>query len=229
MLLIFSFFPFLPVIIIVTIISVTLFFLIAARIETARLNFGLASNMLLLLWCVCGGFLLHMSEALFLMILMIPNYEKAVDTAEDVLERGLTVIAPPGSESYVNMMKNSSYKISRELGERTIVPKVIFVILKKLHFDIKFFRKDWYQSDLWVKDKVLDIGSAVVECTFVYDYEIKWAEDYNTSWYRSKEKKDGIHWYPLVSYMLNKKWALEEEFNNHMLRFQQVTVSSVFI
>ena len=29
--------------------------------------------------------------------------------------------------------------------------------------------------------------------------------------------------------MLNKKWNLEEEFNNHMLRFQQVTVSELFI
>ena len=28
--------------------------------------------------------------------------------------------------------------------------------------------------------------------------------------------------------MMNKKWTLEEEFNNHMLRFQQVTVSSTF-
>ena len=29
--------------------------------------------------------------------------------------------------------------------------------------------------------------------------------------------------------MLNKKWTLEEEFNNHMMRFHQVTVSSVII
>ena len=30
---------------------------------------------------------------------------------------------------------------------------------------------------------------------------------------------------PFGSYMLNKKWTLEEEFNNHILRFQQVTLS----
>ena len=27
---------------------------------------------------------------------------------------------------------------------------------------------------------------------------------------------------------MNKKWTLEEEFNNHMLRFQQVTVTYIF-
>ena len=61
----------------------------------------------------------------------------------------------------------------------------------------------------------------------MYDHELEWAKNYSTSWYRSKEKRGGYN--PFVSYMLNKKWNLEEEFNNHMLRFQQVTVSELFI
>ena len=67
-------------------------------------------------------------------------------------------------------------------------------------------------------------GSSVVECALMFDYELKWATNHGTSWYRSKEKKGGDH--PFASFMLNKKWTLEEEFNNYMLRFQQVTVSS---
>ena len=98
--------------------------------------------------------------------------------------------------------------------------------MKKLHFNFEFSRKDWDQSDQWVKDKILKTGSAVVECAYMYQYELDWAKDYNTSWYRSKEKRGGES--PFGSYMLNKKWTLEEEFNNHILRFQQVTVSSVF-
>ena len=43
-------------------------------------------------------------------------------------------------------------------------------------------------------------------------------------WYRSKEKTGGTHLF--TSFMINKKWTMEEEFNNHMLTFQQVTVSS---
>ena len=57
----------------------------------------------------------------------------------------------------------------------------------------------------------------------MYDFELEWAKNFTTRWYRSKEKKGGIN--PFGSYMLNKKWTLEEELNNHMLRFQQVKCS----
>ena len=76
-----------------------------------------------------------------------------------------------------------------------------------------------------VKGKVLQNGSAVVEAAMMYAYELDWAKNYSTSWYRSKEKKGGEN--PFASYMMNKKWTLEEEFNNHMLRFHQV--SFIFI
>ena len=95
--------------------------------EAARLNFGFASNMVLLLWCVCGGLLLHMLEANYLNILLRPNYEKAIDTPQDILDRGLKVIYTPGSLSVLEIMKNSPSNITRELAERTIVPKVIFI------------------------------------------------------------------------------------------------------
>ena len=98
--------------------------------QAARFNFGFASNMVLLLWCVCGGFLLHMLECNYLTILLKPNYEKAIDTAQDVLDRGLTVIGTPGTESGVEILKNSPSAVNRALAKRTVVPKVIFVILK---------------------------------------------------------------------------------------------------
>ena len=53
----------------------------------------------------------------------------------------------------------------------------------------------------------------------MYDYELEWGK-----WYRSRERKTGLN--PFGSYMMNKKWTKEEQFNNHMLRFQQVTVHS---
>ena len=82
--------------------------------------------MVLLQWCVFGGLLLHFFEANFLAILLKTNYEKPVDTAEDVLDRGLEVIYPPGGESIVEMWKNSPDEITRKLAERTVVAKVIF-------------------------------------------------------------------------------------------------------
>ena len=85
--------------------------------------------------------------------------------------------------------------------------------------------KDWDESDKMVQDGVLDRGDSVVEAAFMYDYELDWANKYNTRWYRSKTTKGGEN--PFGSYLLNKKWTLEEEFNNHMMRFNQVRVSSI--
>ena len=69
---------------------------------------------------------------------------------------------------------------------------------------------------------------------YVFEYGILYgklplyAKKYNTTWYRSKESKAGEN--PYGSFMLNKKWTLEEEFNNHIFQFRQVilAVSSFF-
>ena len=71
-----------------------------------------------------------------------------------------------------------------------------------------------------VEDAVVT-GSSVVEGPYLYDYELEYGK-----WHRSKDKKGGRN--PFASYMMNKKWTLEEEFNNHMMMFQQVTVSSSY-
>ena len=62
-------------------------------------------------------------------------------------------------------------------------------------------------------------GSSVVECSFLYDYELEWGR-----WYRSKDRKGGQN--PFPSYLMNKKWTMEEEFTKHMLHLQQVILSS---
>ena len=85
--------------------------------------------------------------------------------------------------------------------------------------------KDWDESEKLIKNRVLERGEAVVELGFLFDYEKEWANEYSTRWYRSKTKKGGD--FPFGSYLLNKKWTLEEEFNYHMMIFQQVTASSI--
>ena len=40
-------------------------------------------------------------------------------------------------------------------------------------------------------------------------------------WHRSRERRSNSY-SPFCAYMMNKKWWLEEEFTNHILRFQQV-------
>ena len=103
------------------------------------LNF-FSSKMLFVIWCVFGGFLLHFFGSLFLESLLKPNYEKPVDTAQDVLDRGLTIIKSPGSESKVERLRNSSSAVTRELAERIIVPKVILFFSPAFLFNLIFLK-----------------------------------------------------------------------------------------
>ena len=67
-----------------------------------------------------------MLECNYLSILMKPSYGKPVDTAEDIIDRGLAVIRYPGNKAIVEDMKKSPSIITRTLAERSIVPKVRF-------------------------------------------------------------------------------------------------------
>ena len=93
--------------------------------QSARFNFGFASNMTLLLWCVFGGFLHHILGCNFLTMLIKPNFEKPIDSPEDVLKTGFPVIWLPGYGYFVeNAKKQNHSEVIRKLAERAIVPKV---------------------------------------------------------------------------------------------------------
>ena len=75
-----------------------------------------------------------MLEANYLTILLKPNYEKAVNTAQDIIDVNLTVIYPIGFESAKKMLMNSPFKKTRRLAELAIVPKVILYYIEKFLF-----------------------------------------------------------------------------------------------
>ena len=111
--------------------------------QSPKINFGFASNMALILWCVFGGLLLHMFLSNYLTMLMKPNYQKPINTAEDILDRGLTMIYPPWYESIVEILKNSPNRITRELAYITYIPKVIFCYIYICCCDVlKIFPND---------------------------------------------------------------------------------------
>ena len=97
-----------------------------ARVLRISFPFGFSSRMIFLIWCVCGGFLQHFFECSSLVILLKKNYEKPIESAQDVLDRDLRVVFTPGTESIVEIMKNSPSAVNRALVKRTVVPKVIF-------------------------------------------------------------------------------------------------------
>ena len=81
------------------------------------------------MWCVWGGFLLHILECNFLAVLVKPVYETPINTAEDVIERGVTIIVNPGGESMVESLKKSPFPLTRALAENTHVAKVSFSLV----------------------------------------------------------------------------------------------------
>ena len=81
--------------------------------------------MVLLMWCVWGGFLAHILECNYLTVLIAPVYEKPIDTAEDIIERGVRILWEDGQRSWVEELKKSSIPLVRQLAERAYIAKVI--------------------------------------------------------------------------------------------------------
>ena len=75
-----------------------------------------------------------MLESNYLTMLLKPNYEKPVDTAEDIIDRGLSILTGPGQWSKLEMAKKSPFYQTRIIAERTILPKVIFWFIEILPF-----------------------------------------------------------------------------------------------
>ena len=97
-----------------------------------------------------------MLEANYLPILLKPSYEKAIDTAQDVIDRNLKILLFPGLESRVEIMKNSPSNITRTLAERTIVAKVIFIdLLKNIILILNFPERIGTKMSNWLKTQLL--------------------------------------------------------------------------
>ena len=76
------------------------------------------------MWCVMGGFMLHILECNYLTVLVKSVYEKPIDTAEDIIERDITIIRIPGTESLTETLKRSPFPLVRALAENMYVAKV---------------------------------------------------------------------------------------------------------
>ena len=77
-------------------------------------------------------------------------------------------------------------------------------------------QKSWGDYDDKSVDWIHGEGSAVVQVGFLLDFEMEYGK-----WHRSKDKKFKN---PFNSAMINKKWWLEEDFNNLVLQIHQVDV-----
>ena len=67
-----------------------------------------------------------------------------------------------------------------------------------------------------IENEVLDAGTHLLQKGYITPKK-------NQKWHRSRERRSNSY-SPFCAYMMNKKWWLEEEFTNHILRFQQVNM-----
>ena len=97
---------------------------------------------------------------------------------------------------------------------------------KDILIDNNFFKKSYDEYDGRVLGHI-GTNNSVFEAAYWYDESwpsVFFAPEYG-KWYRSKDRKGGP--LPFHSFLMNKKWSMEEEFTKHLLHFQQVTVCSV--
>ena len=67
-----------------------------------------------------------MLESNYLTMLMKPNYEKPVDSPQDIIDRDLTVVYVPGHGGGKGEAISQS-EILKNIAERTVFTKVIFL------------------------------------------------------------------------------------------------------
>ena len=87
-----------------------------------------------------------MLESNYLSMLLKPNFEKPVDSPQDIIDRNLTVILIPNGGSDFEIMKNSLYPIIKALADLTEISKVIcfvyhFSFRKQLIFHMSEFNR----------------------------------------------------------------------------------------
>ena len=151
----------------------------------------MASNLIYTTWAVCGGFILHFLLSNYLTVLLRPSYEEPVETAEDLIDRGLIPFYMPGGEYFKQILAASSDLNYQEVSRRLVVPK------------------DWDDYEDMVR-KVISTGLFAELGTYPEPWYVP-EEDYKY-WYRSSETIGGIN--PYGGHLLNKKWPLQKVMLN---------------
>ena len=77
--------------------------------------------MMFLVWAIFGGFISHFLLANYLSVLLRPDFEKPVETAEDLIERDLTPFYQPGRDFLIQFFAESPSPSFRQLSKTLII------------------------------------------------------------------------------------------------------------
>ena len=132
-----------------------------------------------------GGFILHFLLCNWLTVLLTPSYEEPVETAKDLIQRGITPFLSPGSEIWKQFFEASNDTNYQEISRRLVVAKNMWPDLAYMAFLVKHTGSHSYIGYL----------------PPVYEADYKY-------WYRSSETIGGFN--PYKVHLLNKKWPLKK-------------------
>ena len=153
-------------------------------------------NFVLLTWALFGGLFIYAFLAKFRTMLLMPQYGKPVDSAQDILDRGMIPMVIDGGDLYRDHLLQSSNPAYQKLGKIVVVPK------------------DWDQYLKMMKEDIL------VANTHVYLGVLDNDDRALGKFHSSKDVLEGL--IPSGGDILNKKWSLGEEYSYHLLLFHQV-------
>ena len=152
-------------------------------------------NLVLITWALCAGLFIYAFLANFRTMLLMPQYAKPVDSAQEILDRGMIPIVDDGGLYWKHFLLQSSIPTYQKLGEIAVVPE------------------DTDQRYKMVRE---DIQGAN---THVFLGSITWVS-FDGKYHESKDVLEGNN--PFIGDIVNKKWSLGEEYSYHLLLFNQV-------
>ena len=88
---------------------------------------------------------------------------------------------------------------------------------------------DWVKTDALIENKVIRDGThafAVASEDLVMFY-LHLENKHKTRWYRGTSTI--LSEYPYSNWLSKKKWPLNEELNLHIMRYQEVTLHSLYL
>ena len=166
---------------------------------------GFSSNLVVLTWSVMGCLLVLAGLSQWRQAeLHPPMYEDTIDTAADVLDRGMIPFTIDSGEFWIDHLRQSDNPVYLQLAERTINPdnrNQLFELTK---------------MKLQIEGTHVYLGSSI---------NPKW-EKFG-DFHFSKEILEGAS--PWGGWIVNKLWPLNEQLARHLLRYQQVCIQSCFL
>lgn len=157
---------------------------------------GFSANFVLIIWALFGSLFVYFFLANFRTMLLMPKYGKPIDSAQDILDRGLIPFRESGGGYWKQFLLQSPNPAYQELGEILVIAK------------------DWDHYYKMMEEDILVANTHVM---------LGFLDGYDRTLGKFHESKDTISGAGKGSVdILNKKWSLGEEYSYHLLLFHQV-------